>query len=197
MIAWPTQGQEQAARQRMLAENVVLDLLESPLLFLGDDIGVILLDYHVQMEPSELCEALLTVFAPHDLWIVYGAYYHSHQDLKMVLTHSISLAKKARREAYSEYLLDVQSPWLMSQMVTPKLSEDLHRFATKQLTPLLEYDKSEGTDLTTTFVLAQALGSEQAVSDELGVHVNTIRFWLRKAEDLLGIEDVTDKTNER
>jgi DNA-binding PucR family transcriptional regulator len=57
----------------------------------------------------------------------------------------------------------------------------------------LEYDKSKGTDLTTTFVLAQMLGSTQAVSDELGVHVNTIRYRLHKAEDILGIEEAFPK----
>jgi DNA-binding PucR family transcriptional regulator len=82
---------------------------------------------------------------------------------------------------------------LESLLVNPKLSEDLCNFATRQLTPLLEHDKSKGTDLTTTFVLAQTLGSVQAVSDELGVHVNTIRYRLRKAEDILGIEEASSQ----
>jgi hypothetical protein len=73
-IAWPTQKMltRQAARQRMLAENIVLDQLKSQLLFLGDDIGVILLDAHAEHHPSRLRDALLTQFAPHPLWIVYG-----------------------------------------------------------------------------------------------------------------------------
>ena len=82
---------------------------------------------------------------------------------------------------------------LESLLVNPRLSDDLRNFAIKQLTPLLEYAKSKGTDLTTTFVLAQTLGSAQAVSDELGVHVNTIRYRLRKAEDLLGIEETSSQ----
>ena len=222
VIAWPMQGQGQGSpkgdgpypviiptgmggeeshtgglttRMRMLAENVVLDLLESPLFFLGDDIGVILFDSHAQPEPSRLREALLKLFAPHAFWIVYGTHYHSIHELKKVLTHSISLGQKARREVYREYLLDVQTPGLESLLVKPKLSEDLRHFATRQLAPLLEYDKSKGTDLTTTFILVQTLGSTQAVSDELGVHVNTIRYRLRKAEDILGIGEAS--ANER
>jgi DNA-binding PucR family transcriptional regulator len=100
--------------------------------------------------------------------------------------HSISLAQKARREAKSEYLLDMQAPGLESLLANPRLDEDLRSFATRLLTPLLEYDTSKGTELTITFVLAQTLGSAQTVADELGVHVNTIRYRLRKAEDLLG-----------
>ena len=59
------------------------------------------------------------------------------------------------------------------------------------LKPLLEHDSSKGTELTTTFVLAQTLGSAQAVAEELNVHVNTIRYRLRKAEDLLGTEQAS------
>ena len=124
VIAWPSQGQglvgsrvgaspaptapttRQVARQRMLAENMVLDQLKSPLLFLGDDIGVILLDKDTNSQPSKLREALLTLFAPHPLWIVYGARYRSLHDLKMVLTDCISQAQKARREENSENLLE-------------------------------------------------------------------------------------------
>jgi DNA-binding PucR family transcriptional regulator len=82
---------------------------------------------------------------------------------------------------------------LESLLANPRLTEDLHTFATKLLTPLLEYDRGKGTDLTTTFVLAQTLGSTQTVGDELGVHVNTIRYRLHKAEDILGIEEASPK----
>jgi sugar diacid utilization regulator len=194
-IAWPPQRMltKKSARQRMMVENIVLDQLKSPLLFFGDDIGVILLDKQAQPEPSKLREALLTVFAPHPLWIIYGARYHSLHDLNLALTYSISQAQKARREAQGEYLLDVQTPGLESLLANPKLTEELCNFATKLLTPLLEYDRSKGTDLTSTFVQNQILGSTQAVSDELGVHVNTIRYRLHKAEDILGIEEASPK----
>ena len=195
VIAWPPQRMlsRQAARQRMLVENIVLDQLNSPLLFFGDDIGVILLDEHASPEPSRLRDALLTLFAPHPLWIAYGARYRSLHDLNTLLTHSISVAQKARREAHSEYLLDIQTPGLESLVANPKLTEDLRNFATRLLTPLLEYDRHKGSDLTVTFVLAQMLGSTQAVSDELGVHVNTIRYRLHKAEDILGTEEASPK----
>src|SRR5262249_43977987 len=113
--------------------------------------------------------------------------------LKIVLTHNISLAQKVRREARSDYLLDMQTPGLESLLVNPRLTEDLRTFATRLLAPLLEYDRSKSTDLTTTFVLAQTLGSAQAVGDELGVHVNTIRYRLHKVEDILGIEQASPK----
>jgi len=111
VIAWPSQKllTRQAARQRMLAEDIVLDQLRGWLLFLGDDIGVILLNKDSKPEPSKLHEALLALLAPHPLWIIYGARYHSLRNLKMVLTGSISLAQKARHEACSEYLLNIHA----------------------------------------------------------------------------------------
>ena len=193
VIAWPSQKKltKQAVRQRMLVENIVLDQLKCPLLFLGDDIGVILLDEYAEQHPSRLRDALLTQFAPYPLWIVYGGRYHSLQDLKVVLTRSISLAKKAQHEVRSEYLLDMQAPGLESLLANPRLDEDLRAFATRLLTPLLEYDSHKSAELTTTFVLAQMLGSAQAVADKLGVHVNTIRYRLHKAGDLLGTEQAS------
>jgi hypothetical protein len=193
IIAWPSQKMltRRAARPRMLAEDIVLGQLKCPLLFLGDDIGVILLDAYAEQHPSKLRDALVKQFAPHPLWIVYGARYHSLQDLKKGLKHSITLAQKARREARTEYLLDIQSPGLESLLANPRLDGDLRTFATRLLTPLLEYDSHKGAELTTTFVLAQTLGSAQAVADELGVHVNTIRYRLHKAEDLLGAEQAS------
>src|SRR5436305_4797400 len=188
VIAWPSQKMltRQAARHRMLVENIVLDQLKSQLLFLGDDIGIILLETYAKQHPSRLRDALVTQFAPHPFWIVYGAHYRSLHDLKMMLTYSISLAQKARREARSEYLLNTQTPGLESLLANPRLDEDLRTFATRLLTPLLEYDSSKGTELTTTFVLAQTLGSAHAVAEELDVHVNTIRYRLHKAEEILG-----------
>jgi sugar diacid utilization regulator len=195
VIAWSaSQGTaKKSARKRMLAENVVLDYLKSPLLFFGDDMGVILLDQHASQHPSSLHEALLKQSAPDPLWIVYGSRYHSLHDLKMTLTHAMTLAQKARREALDEYLLDIQTPGLESLLENPRLTEDLHNFATRLLAPLLEYDRTKGADLTTTFVLAQTLGSAQAVAEELAVHVNTIRYRLHKAEDILGIEQASPK----
>ncbi|TMC21658.1 MAG: hypothetical protein E6J34_09020 [Chloroflexi bacterium] len=195
VIAWSAQSvlSRQAARKRMLVEDIVLAQLKSPLLFLGDDIGIILLGEHAQEEPAKLREALLSQFAPHPLWIVHGAYYHSLNDLKVVLMQSISQAQMARRKGNSEYLLDVQTPGLESLLANPRLTDDLHNFANRLLRPLLEYDKNKGTDLTTTFVLAQTLGSTKTVGDELGVHVNTIRYRLHKAEDILGIEAASPK----
>jgi sugar diacid utilization regulator len=195
VIAWPFQKllTRQAVRQRMLVENIVLDQLESPLLFLGDDLGVILLDEDAKQKPARLRDLLITQFAPYPLWIIYGANYHSLGDLKMLLTHSISQAQKARREGRSEYLLDVQTPGLESLLANPRLGEDLRSFAIRLLTPLLEYDRNKGTDLTKTFVLAQVRGSAQAVAEELEVHVNTIRYRIHKAEEILGSEDASPK----
>lgn len=195
VIAWSSQKKpaKQSARKRMIAENTVLDHLKSPLLFFGDDMGVILLNEHAQQQPSKLHDALLKQSDPHPLWIVYGAHYHSLNDLKTTLTHAMTLAQKARREERDEHVLDIQTPGLESLLENPRLSEDLHRFAARLLAPLLEHDRTKGTDLTTTFVLAQTLGSAQAVGEELGVHVNTIRYRLHKAEDILGIEQASPK----
>ena len=195
VIAWPAQSMSaaKAARKRMIAESITLDNLKSPLLFYDDDTGVLLLDEHAPQQPSRIRDALLKHCAPLPLWIVYGTRYHSLLDLKMTLSHAISLARKARREKYSDYLLDIHTPGLDSLLENPRLAEDLRAFATRLLDPLTSHDAARGTHLTTTFVLAQTLGSAQAVADQLAVHVNTIRYRLHKAEEILGIDQASPK----
>jgi sugar diacid utilization regulator len=195
VIAWPTQTTPTAlsARKKMLAESIVLDYLKSPLLFFGEDMGIILLDEHAQEQPYTLYDALLKQYAPYPLWMVYGARYHSLYELKMLLTHAITIAQRARREVHEEYLIDMQTPGLEYLLENPRLTEDLRNFAAKLLAPLIEYDNVKGSQLTTTFVLVQTLGSTQTVADQLCMHVNTVRYRLRKAEDLLGIDHASPK----
>src|SRR5579884_4305916 len=195
LIAWTSilHHLKTAARKRMIAESVVLDHLKSPLIFFDDGIAVVLLEERAPQVPSKVRDALLKHCGAHPLWIVHGARYHSPSDLKMTLTHTISLAQKARREEYGEYLLDIYTFGLDSLLENSRLAEDLDAFARKLLTPLVDYDALSGSHLTETFVLAQTLGSTQAVADQLAVHVNTIRYRLHRAEEILSTEQVSPK----
>ena len=195
VLAWST-GTMQATtsvRRRIIAENVVLDQLKSLLIFIDDDVAVILLEGQVSQNPAKVRDALLAHCGAHPLWIVQGDHYHSLRDLKTTLTHTLSLARKARRDNYAEYLLDNSTFGLDSLLENPRLAGDLDAFARRLLTPLLEYDAANSSHLTDTFVLAQTLGSAQAVARQLGVHVNTIRYRLRRAEDLMGTDQTSPK----
>ncbi|WP_376795947.1 helix-turn-helix domain-containing protein [Thermogemmatispora sp.] len=195
VLAWPAESLQamKSARKRMIAESVVLECLKSPLIFVDDDTAIVLLEGQAPQPPSKVRDALLQHCGVQPLWIVYGGRYHSLEDLKMGLTHTIALAQKARREGYGEYLLDVYTFGLDSLLENPRLTKDLEAFAAKLLKPLLDYDRATGSHLTETFVLAQTLGSAQAVAERLGVHVNTIRYRLHRAQDLLGNDEQTPK----
>ncbi len=192
-LAWPLNSAPRGGRRRMLAENVVLETLKSPLIFLDDDTAIVLLEGLAPQPPSKVRDALLKHCDAHPLWIVHEARYHSLPDLKLTLTHTLSLAQKARREAYSAYLLDIYTFGLDSLLENPRLAADLDTFARKLLAPLIEYDAANGSHLTETFVLAQTLGSVQTAAEQLAVHVNTVRYRLRKAQDILGIEQASPK----
>lgn len=181
------------ARKRLLAESAVLDSMKSPLIFLEDDMAVILLEGQVSQSPSKVRDTLLKHFSPYPLWIVHGGRYQSLHELKMTLTHTISLGQKARREKYAEYLLDIYTFGLDSLLENPRLAEELNAFATKLLSPLIEHDATSSSHLTETFVLVQTLGSVQEVADRLGVHANTVRYRLHRAEDILGTTQSSPK----
>ena len=197
IMVWPSESMSttKSTRKRMIAESVVLDHLKSPLIFFDDGIAVVLLEERAPQSPSKVRDALLKHCGAHPLWIIHGARYHSLLDLKMTLTHTISLAQKARREEYGEYLLDIYTFGLDSLLENPRLAKDLDAFARKLLTPLVEYDALSGSHLTETFVLAQTLSSTQAVADQLAVHVNTIRYRLHRARDILGTDSASPKEN--
>ena len=195
VLAWSpgTMRATTSVRKRMIAENMVLDLLKSSPIFFDDDMAVVLLEGRVPRSPSKVRDALLTHCGAYPLWIVQGGHYRSISDLKAVLTHTFSLARKARRDNHGEYLLDIGAFGLDSLLENPRLTKDLDAFALRLLAPLLEYDAANSSHLTDTFVLAQTLGSAQAVAEHLGVHVNTIRYRLRRAEDLLGTDQGSPK----
>lgn len=196
VIAWQPETMQatKSVRKRMIAESVVLDNLKSPLMFLDDSTGVVLLEGQAP-PPSKVRDALLRHCDPHPIWIVYGARYRSFHDLNMALTHAITIAQRARQERHGEYLLDVYTFGLDSFLENPRLTDELDTFALRLLTPLIEYDATNKSHLTETFVLAQTLGSAQAAADHLTVHVNTIRYRLHKVEDILGTEQPSPKEN--
>jgi len=195
VIAWQPETMQatKPTRKRMIAESVVLDNLKSPLMFLDDGIGVVLLEGQAQHKPSKVRDELLKHCGVHPLWIVYGVRYRSLQDLKMTLAHAIAMAQKARHEKYGEYLLDIYTFGLDSLLENPRLSEDFDAFSTRLLSPLIEYDNANRSHLTETFVLVQTLGSVQAAAHQLALHVNTIRYRLHRAEDILGKDQISPK----
>jgi sugar diacid utilization regulator len=195
VLAWRGESMQarKSPRKRMIAASVVLERLKSPLIFVDDDMAIVLLEGQPPQPPAKVRDALLQHCGVQPLWIVHGGRYQSLEDLKMGLMHSISLAQKARREDYGEYLLDVYTFGLDSLLENPRLLNDLEAFAARLLKPLLDYDQANGSHLTETFVLAQTLGSVQAVAEQLGLHVNTIRYRLHRAQDLLSAEEASPK----
>lgn len=205
VIAWATDVVQvlKSPRMRMIVENVILDTVRSPLMLL-DDIGVILLREQPQQSsrsshppciPSTVRDELLKYFGPHPIWIVHGAFYHSFQELKTTLTQAIKMARQARREKHEPYVLDTYYFGLDSLLENPRLASDLDTFALQQLTPLVEYDARTHSNLTETFVLLQTLGSISAVAERLGVHINTVRYRMHRAEHILGKDHASPKEN--
>ena len=196
VLAWSPEATPavKPTRRRIIAESVVLGMLKSPLLFFDDHTAIILLEEQAVQSPAKVRDALLKYGnSAQPLWIVHGARYHSLHDLKLKLAHAIATAQKARHESYEEYLLDFYPFGLDSLLENPRMAEDLDVFASKLLMPLIEYDTTNGSNLTETFVLTQTLGSTQAAADHLAVHVNTIRYRLHRARDILRAEQASPK----
>ncbi|BBL79704.1 hypothetical protein RxyAA322_15580 [Rubrobacter xylanophilus] len=179
------------ARLRMVADEVALDMLDGPFITLEEGLGAVLVRGTPPHRPSAVRDALLRHFGPAPLWLVHGAGYESLEGLKEALRMSLPAAEELRASRSGPYVCEVRGRGLDSLLANPRLSDELSGFAKRLLEPLAEYDGRHGTRLTETFCLTLALGSAEAAAGRLFVHPNTVRYRLRRTQQLLG-RDLSD-----
>jgi DNA-binding PucR family transcriptional regulator len=133
-------------------------------------------------------DELLKVFGPAPLWLVHGATYDSFEGLEEALTQTVRAAERVRQEQDERYVLEVNGWGLDSLLENPKLSGGLATFAESTLAPLAAYDRETGSQLTETLCRVLTSGSLEEAAEHLFVHPNTVRYRVRRAEQLLGRE---------
>jgi len=197
-VAWTreTIQDTEQIRLKSLLEDIALNLMGSPLIFLDDDVGVFLLGRPSCKEPSAVRNELLKVFGPAPLWLVYGTTYDSFDGLKRSLLQATMAVKSARSEENQNYVLEANSMGLDSLLSNPELSDKLDTFAKNLFKPLLAHDSGTGSPLTETLTLVLTLGSVVEAAKRLYVHPNTVRYRVRRAEQILNrtLDSPTDRT---
>ena len=197
-VAWTreTIQDTEQIRLKSLLEDIALNLMGSPLIFLDDDVGVFLLGRPSCKEPSAVRNELLKVFGPAPLWLVYGTTYDSFDALKRSLLQATMAVKSARSEENQNYVLEANSMGLDSKLSNPILSDKLDMFAKNLFKPLLAHDSGTGSPLTETLTLVLTLGSVVEAAKRLYVHPNTVRYRVRRAEQILNrtLDSPTDRT---
>ena len=197
-VAWPRHvfEIEKQARLNLLMQDIALDQLGSPLIPTDDDVGVFLLGRPVKNEPSAARDALLKAVGPAQLWLVHGASYDSFEGLKESLSQSITAIKRIRHVDDEEYVSHVSGRSLDSLLTNPELSVHLDSFTNNLLEPLLAYDANTDSQLTETLTLALTMGPLAKVAKRLHVHPKTVKYRLRRAEQILDkrLDSPTDRT---
>lgn len=187
-IAW-SPGPERdpgKTRKEMLAEDIGLDQLGSPLISLDGNVGVFLVKGDPEARPSAVRDELLKSFGPDPLWLVHDASYESLQGLKEALIQAIGIAEKSRDDGEQRYVAEVKGWGLDSLLEHPRISEELAAFGEGILAPLVTYDHERGSRLTETFCLSLTLDSTSEAAQRLYVHENTVRYRVRRAAQILG-----------
>lgn len=185
-FAWEPDSAREQTRLRMLADDIVLDLLGSPLITLDNvAVGVVLLRETARTSPSSIRDELLKHVGPSPLWLAHGASYDSPEELKEALLHATGIAERLRSEDGGSPISEVNGRGLDSLLESPKISGELAAFADKMLKPLLDHDREKNSDLTGTFCLALASCAPEEAAEKLFVHPNTIRYRMRQAEKIL------------
>ncbi|WP_166397805.1 GAF domain-containing protein [Rubrobacter marinus] len=188
-LAWA--GGEEAAGNanrawaKLVAQEIALDKLGSPLILTNGAVGVFLLDKPARGEPSAVRDALLEALEPAALWLVHGAVYDSFEGLQGSLLQAVTTAKGLRQDNDGRYVSDVGGVGLRSLLAKPELSEHLESFTDGLLAPLLAYDSETGSRLTETLALVLTVGSHEEVARRLNVHPKTIGYRTRRAEEIL------------
>lgn len=187
-VAWDV-STNRAAEQthlKVLAEDVILDLLGSPFITLEGGVGILLLGDPPRIRPAHLRDELLRIFEATSFWLVHGARYDSFGGLENALLQSINTIQRVRREDDERYISEVNSGGLDSLLENPNLSQELSTFADNLFKPILSYDEGHGTQLTETLCLSLTSNSIEEAARRLFVHANTVRYRRRRAEHLLG-----------
>lgn len=186
-VAWRA-GMTDAAeetRRKMLAEDAVLDQLGSPLITRDGGVGVLLLEGRPRGRPASVRDELLRFFGPDPLWLVHGAAYDSLESLRDALTRTIGTAQRIRDENVERYVSEIGGWGLDGLLENPRISAELDELTDNLLGPLLLHDGNAGSQLTETFCLTLAAGPGGAAK-RLFVHVNTVRYRMRRAAEVLG-----------
>jgi DNA-binding PucR family transcriptional regulator len=81
-------------------------------------------------------------------------------------------------------------------LADPELSEHMNSFANDLLEPLVAYDFEKNARLTETLALTLTMGSAEEVANRLYVHPKTVRYRIRRAEEILGkkLDSPIDRT---
>ena len=189
-IAWRPKGAEGAdgaeeMRRRMLAEDVALDRLGSPLISDDGGVGVLLLKEETHERPTAVRDDLLAFFGPEPLWLVHGVAYDSLDALRDALARTVAAVERARDEDSCRHVQEVWGQGLDGLLENPKVFRELDEFARGTLEPLLDHDSKNGSQLTRTFCLALVEGQE-ATARRLFIHTNTVRYRVKRAAQVLG-----------
>ena len=82
---------------------------------------------------------------------------------------------------------DVRAQVVVSEILTMLQSNE--RFRDSRLTSLHEHDAEHGTDLARSLLAHfEAFGDVRAASERLHVHPNTLRYRIRRAAEITGID---------
>lgn len=196
-LAWNREPVEKAKSRplKQPVQDVALDQLDVPLILM-DDVGVFLLGGPVDNDPSAVRDSLLRAFEPTPLWLVHGAAYDSFEGLRGSLLQAVTVARRLRQENDAQYVSDVRKKGLHGLLANPELSEHLTSFADGLLEPLLQYDSEQDSYLTETLALMLTKGSGKEVARQLHIHPKTVRYRIRRAEEILGkrLDSPTDRT---
>ncbi|MEI3613076.1 helix-turn-helix domain-containing protein [Pseudogracilibacillus sp. SO30301A] len=185
-IYWEMNDGQITTEEKIQLEEVVLKWTKNPIIYLGN-MGFIIFDKHWQCHPEELRNQLLKEL-PITTWIVHSAMYSSFSELQNILIQLQLLIERMTTFEQEKYVLEFNDFGLEYLLTNHKIADDLNKFATKTLRPIIEYDREHRTQFTKTLALSLVYQSPTNVAKEMYIHTNTVHYRVNRAKELLEMD---------
>ncbi len=166
----------------------IQEFLETTFLMLSIPLGDILICFPTvtMPDPWHVREALLTQCGARQVRVVRIGKFDNLQMLADGISSALETLRSLSGSPDSPYVTDIESLDLRFLMANQAVHSALTAFTNTLFHPLSSWDASHNSDLLKTLCYSRICQSRERAAEMLYVHINTVRFRLHKAFNILG-----------
>lgn len=145
-----------------------------------------------KITPDLLRNELLKMFSAK-VWLVHGASFDTFTELNTAIEQSISILNDAKQADTAQFVIEQKQSGLEMLFEKADIRNKLDDFASELLQPVMTYDEKNKTNFTETLVYDCLLQSPDDVAKQLFIHKNTVLYRVKRAKEILQLENDSPK----
>lgn len=124
-----------------------------------------------------------------------GTYHTSVDGIRTSYKEALRAFNSYKRFFNDSFIINFKDLGIYSILSNPNISEDIHNFAHKYIDSIIQFDKESNSELLTTLkYFFECHRSFRSCAKEMHLHHNTIRYRLKKIEELCDV-DITSEND--